>query len=162
MACKRVWGSNLHSSTQVRDIIRKPEGSVQQRSTAAATAREPARTPLSGRAFPRGGGCWHGPAGTRAACSAVTRMGSWSFTVVTTWPRWRSGVRGAADRGLTLAVFADGQPAPHRASTGAARGRTVIGPVIKATVRPSSRRYPRRSPRSVSPTTTPSGPRRSR
>ena len=42
----------------------------------------------------------------------MTRMGSLSFTVVTTWPRWRSGVRGAADPGLPLAAFAGDQPAP--------------------------------------------------
>ena len=67
------------------------------------------RVVLSYRAAAAGTG--RGLVEPRRLSIAVTRIGSSPFPLMTTWPRWRSGVRGPADSELTLAAFADGQSA---------------------------------------------------
>jgi hypothetical protein len=115
---QEVWGSNLHSSTGQRhnSKTRRLGTAAKYSSGERMRARTHLRVGPSYGAATAGMGC--GSAEPRAASGAVTRMGSSSFALVTTWPRWRSGVRGAADPGLTLAAFADGQPAAGRAVCG--------------------------------------------
>jgi hypothetical protein len=110
---QEVRGSNPRSSTGQKRNSKSRAASTAAKYSSGDRAR--ARTQSSDHAS-RGAeaaGTGRRCGGARAACSAVTRMGSSLVTVVTTWPRWRSGVRGAADPGLTLAACAGGQQGRH-------------------------------------------------